>query len=166
MKKFLIAVLALIALSIVGWFGVYQMKAPSIQADIQKRVGEALDSNSLDWVSYEVDGRDVTLSGVASNKIMAQHASETANIYGLNSLSNNITVGEGESTDSIQATDPLAAIDNQKEAVVETDSNVETPEQSEASDAATDVAVQNVTNESIAALPITMNLSKDNFLLL
>ena len=63
MKKFLIVVLALIALSIVGWFGVYQMKAPSIQADIQKRVGDALDSNSLDWVKYEVDGRDVTLSG-------------------------------------------------------------------------------------------------------
>jgi OOP family OmpA-OmpF porin len=158
MKKFLIAVLALIALSIVGWFGVYQMKAPDIQADIQKRVGEALDSNSLDWVTYEVDGRDVTLSGVASNKVMAQHAFETADIYGLNSLNNNITVGDSAGTDSIQATDPLVAVDNQAEAVEETVSDAVT---AEPSDSATDVALQEVTNDSIAALPITMNLSKD-----
>ena len=164
MKKILIAVLALIALSIVGWFGVYQMKAPSIQADIQKRVGEALDSNSLDWVNYEVDGRDVTLTGVASNKIMAQHALETANIYGLNSLTNSITVNETANADSIQVTDPLTADENQSEA--EAAAQDEKAKDAVAStvpaDAATDVELQKVTNDSIAALPITMNLSKDD----
>ena len=157
MKNILIAVLALIALSIVGWFGVYQMKAPTIQADIQKRVGEALESNSLDWVSYDVDGRDVTLIGTAESQAKANYALETADIYGLNSLSSNITVGAIAANDAgaDSAAEPESAVD--QVAATEVDSKAG----SEGA-AATDVALQNVTNDSIPALPITMNISKDN----
>jgi len=148
MRKLLIVLLALIAISVVGWFGVYQMKAPDIQADIKQRVGEALASNSLDWVDYEVDGRDVTLSGSAQNEQMAQHAFDTADIYGLNSLSSNISVSEPAQTAG--AEEPATATP-----AVE---NTETPEEAEK---VTDVAVQEVATKGVPALPITMNISRD-----
>jgi len=154
MRKILITLLALIALLVVGWFGVYQMKAPDIQADIKQRVGEALASNSLDWVDYEVDGRDVTLSGVAQNEQMAQHALDTADIYGLNSINSGISV----------AADNTAVSDEPAE---KTDGNVT---DQAATDQATkpekpavaDVAVQDVATGSVAALPITMNIARDD----
>ena len=166
MRKILIILLALVALLVVGWFGVYQLKAPDIQADIKKRVGESLTANSLDWVDYEVDGRDVTLSGVAESKQMAQHALDTANIYGLNSLTSNITVKTEAVTDAIPAVTDEAAIDS-KDKVAEADSaeTTDKPKVAEtdtpAKQAAADVAVQDVSTEGVAALPITMNIARD-----
>lgn len=130
MKKILIILLSLIALLVLGWFGVYQFKAPAIQADIKQRVGEALVSNSLGWVKYTVDGRNVMLSGVAPSKVLAQHALDTANVYGLNSLSSNIKMGSsGVSTN-------------------------------QANSQSSDVSVQNVTAANIPALPVNMNIVK------
>ena len=141
MRKILIVLLALIALLVVGWLGVYQMKAPAIQADIEQRVGEALSSNSLDWVDYQVDGRDVILSGEAQTEIMVEYAFKTADIYGLNSLKSNIAVARLDQTNT-EGTAELAT-----GAVEEAQ--------------AADVAVQDVDTGSVAALPIAMNIAKD-----
>ena len=151
MKNIIIAVIALLALSVLGWFSVYQMKPPTIQADIGKRVGEALESNSLDWVTFDVDGRDVTLGGTAETPVMAQHAFDTANIYGLNSLSSNIVVGNTAEPENIVEDSVVSEVQAPE---VEADSSIQ-------NNAVTDVALQNVTNESIAALPIAMDISKD-----
>ena len=110
MKKILIILITLSALSVLGWNGVYQIKAPTIQADIQQRVSEALTSNSLDWVNYEVDGRDVILNGTANNQKMAQHAFDTADIYGLNRLTSNILIGNTTDAQLIQAEVAVAPV--------------------------------------------------------
>ena len=94
MKKLLILILALIAVAVLGWFAIYKLKAPAIQTDIQKRSEEALASNSLDWATVVVDGRDVTLSGSAPTEQLKQHALETANVYGVRQLSDNMNVQE------------------------------------------------------------------------
>ena len=181
MRKILIVLFALIALSVVGWFGIYQMKSPAIQADIKQRVGEALESNSLDWVEYEVDGRDVTLSGVADSAQMAQHAVDTADIYGLNSLTSNITFGgnsntAGSSADSgdnindakqSQSEGGTSSIDSSAStAITQTPApvseNTQNPENaSDIAEKPADVAVQEVATKGVAALPITMNISRD-----
>ena len=172
MRKLLIALLALIAITVVGWFGVYQMKAPDIQADIKQRVGEALASNSLDWVDYEVDGRDVTLSGVAQNEQMAQHAIDTADIYGLNKLNSNITFGgtdgseaaaESQSTDSQTASssDTAATGDSAGAASANQADATTTGESGKVAEQAPDVAVQDVATGGVPALPISMNISRD-----
>lgn len=92
MKKLLILILGLIALAALGWYAIYKLKAPAIQADIQKRSQEALASNNLDWVTANVDGRDLTLSGMAPTDELKQHAVETADVYGVRQLNNNILV--------------------------------------------------------------------------
>ena len=158
MRKILIILLGLTAFLLVGWFAVYQMKAPNIQADIKQRVGEALSSNSLDWVSYEVDGRDVTLSGEAENEQMAQHALDTADIYGLNRLNSNISVITGASgnANTAAARGETASGDKagtDKAATDQVDASVNS--------AAADVVVQDVVTGSVAALPITMNIARD-----
>ena len=214
MRKLLIVLLSLIALLVVGWFGIYQMKAPDIQADIKQRVGDALSSNSLDWVSYDVDGRDVTLNGQAQTQQMADYALETADIYGLNSLSSNIAVagagqaavdasgeasgnasgedsgntsGDGASQDTVadsvttaadSATDPVdqaektdtaanadstdgAATDAAANTDAQAAATVAESGQGDDSEAPSDVAVQEVGTDGVAALPITMNIAKD-----
>lgn len=170
MRKLLIILLGLIAFSLLGWFAVYQTKAPDIQTDIKKRVGEALESNSLDWVDYDVDGRDVTLSGVAQNEQMAQHAKDTADIYGLNSLSSNITFAGGAATDDaakVAAATGAAVVgdnDGAEEPAANNQADAKDSDQAaeDQSDTSTvDVAVQDVATGSVAALPIVMNIAHD-----
>lgn len=139
MKKTIIAVFALLALLILGWFGVYQMKAPQIEADIEQRVEEALASNSLMWVSFNVDGRDVSLSGTAKNQTMAQHAFDTADIYGLNSLTSYIVVNEASESFADQTISTV----------------------SEDTAQATDVSIQEISSKGVAALPYAMQISKN-----
>ncbi|MGB1309836.1 MAG: OmpA family protein [Leucothrix sp.] len=153
MKKILIILLALIALAVLGWLGVYHMKAPLIQADIKQRVGDALRSNSLDWVEYSVDGRDVTLSGVAKSQKMARHAMDTADIYGLNTLSNRIVInGEQTTNTQLPTSDTQSRQNNPLSA---------TPNQTKASNGTADVAVQDVSTKGVAALPIEMTVLRD-----
>ena len=146
MKKILIIMFSIIALLVVGWFGVYQVKAPEIQSDIEKRVGEALTSNSLDWVSFETNGRDVILSGTATNQQMVQNAVDTADVYGLRSLTNNILLVD--SSNEPEAVVQQPEIDNKENTSSETNTQ-------------TDVAVQETDKTGVAALPLTMAISKD-----
>lgn len=95
MKKLLIILLALIALAVIGWLAAYKIKAPAIQADIKQRVDEALVSNNLTWAEARVDGRDVTLSGLAQNSQLRQHALRTANVLGVNSIQDDTLLQDG-----------------------------------------------------------------------
>ena len=95
MKKLLIILLALIALAIIGWFATYKFKAPAIQADIKHRANEALISNNMSWAKASVDGREVTISGLAQNQQLQQHALKTANVYGANSVTDSTFIQDG-----------------------------------------------------------------------
>ena len=159
MKKIVIILISLIALTVVGWFGVYQMKAPDIQADIKQRVGDALASNSLDWVSYDVDGRDVTLSGIAENPTMAQHAFDTANIYGLNSLQSTIRVaGNQPNNEPLETQITGVAAQQTPMADQDSESNASEPVGTEEK---ADVEVQDVATKKPAALPLDLTIQKD-----
>lgn len=95
MKKLFIFLLACIALAVLGWFAIYQLKAPAIEADIKKRSLESLESNNLGWVQVDVDGRDVTLSGMAQTERLREHAVATADVYGVRQIEDKILVQSG-----------------------------------------------------------------------
>ena len=115
MKKILIILLALICLAIIGWLAAYKVKAPAIEADISQRVDEALASNNLSWAKASVDGRDVTITGSAQSEQLRQHAMRTANVYGVNSLQDDMLLQDSSiatnnqslpTVDEVQVTKP------------------------------------------------------------
>jgi len=169
MKKLLIFILALIAIAVLGWFAIYQLKAPAIQSDIQKRSTEALASNSLDWVNVAVDGRDVTLSGSAPSEQLKQHALETANVYGVRQLTDNIQLASVAASDikepEVEA-EPTQAPETGQVAEKVEEPTQEVAEQSDnesksAEPVAADVAVAKV-DINANAIPYRMNISKDD----
>ncbi|PWQ98893.1 OmpA family protein [Leucothrix arctica] len=109
MKKLLIILLALIALAVIGWFAAYKFKAPAIEADIKQRVDEALISNNLSWAKASVDGREVTLSGLAQSHQLQQHALKIANIYGVNSVQDKMMLQDGSTIIPVVTSSPVAS---------------------------------------------------------
>jgi len=95
-KNYLIILLMLLALAILGWFATYQTKAPAIQADILQRTQEALASNNLTWAKVGVDGRDVTVSGLAPNDQLKRYTLETVQVEGVRQLHDQILVKNSE----------------------------------------------------------------------
>ncbi|PID45089.1 MAG: hypothetical protein CSB47_10050 [Proteobacteria bacterium] len=92
MKNVLVLLLVSGALAVLGWLAAFKIKAPAIQADIQQRVQEALAANDFNQLQVVADGRDVTVSGVVRTKQRRQYALETANVYGVRQISNDISV--------------------------------------------------------------------------
>lgn len=160
MKKLLILIVGLIALAALGWFAIYKLKAPAIQADIQKRSQEALVSNNLDWVTVSVDGRDLSLNGMAPTEQLKQHAVETANVYGVNRLSNNIlvqstSVAQEPEPDPIENA-PIKSEVNPVDTTPDVKQVTAEPEQVEAD-------VQVSSNElKTNAVPYRMNITRDD----
>ena len=156
MKKLLILILALIALAALGWFAIYKLKAPAIETDIKKRSQEALSSNSLDWATVSVDGRDITLGGSAPTEQLKQYALETANVYGVRQLSDNIEVSGVEVVQAPEA-EPVVEEPATKEAPV-AEQKAETDV---AKDTIADVAVAEVDIKA-NAIPYRMNIVRDD----
>jgi OOP family OmpA-OmpF porin len=136
MKKLLIILLALIAWAVIGWLANYKIKAPAIEADIKQRVDEALVSNNLTWAEASVDGRDVTISGLAQSSQLRQHALRTANIHGVNSVQDDMLLQDG----SIAAAPAKTTAPSNIEAGVE---------------------VTKPTKKAAPAYPYSMNIARD-----
>ncbi len=112
MKKLLILLLALLAIAAIAYFCVYKTQIPAIQSDIQSRAQSALSNNNLAGVKAQVDGRDITLTGVAASEKMKQVAGEVAQVNGFNLVNNQIQVSgdasaQGGSGSDAGLADPL-----------------------------------------------------------
>ncbi|RVU83782.1 OmpA family protein [Leucothrix sargassi] len=116
MRKLLIILLAIVCWAIIGWLAAYKVKAPAIEADIQTRVNEALASNNLSWAEATVDGRDVTVAGLAQSEQLSQHALRTANVEGVNSIRDEMMLQDTSTVtanpaveEKVEVTEPLVA---------------------------------------------------------
>ena len=163
MKKLLIFILALLALAVLGWFAIYKLKAPAIETDILKRSKEALSSNSLDWANVTVDGRDITLSGDAPSEQLKQHALDTANVYGVRQMSDEIAVSAADVVQAeVEESEPVVKEPAEQEKVASKDATAD-EEAAEKTDntASADVAVAKVEMKA-NAIPYRMNIAKDD----
>ena len=159
MKKLLIFILALLALAVLGWFAIYKLKAPAIETDILKRSKEALSSNSLDWANVTVDGRDITLSGDAPSEQLKQHALDTANVYGVRQMSDEIAVSAADVVQTeVEESEPVA---EQEEVASKDDTADEEAAEKTDKTASADVAVAKVEMKA-NAIPYRMNIAKDD----
>lgn len=94
MKKWLAIFLGLLALALLCFFCI-KHHSSDIQNDISERSSATLLETGLPWASLNVEGRDVTLSGIAPSpvaKIQAQRIVE--GIAGVRWVNNQITIGE------------------------------------------------------------------------
>jgi len=92
MSKTLIVILGLILLAILGYFCIYN-HAPKIQDDIRIRTSVALVDQGLDEVDVDTDGRNIILTGEVAREAITQQAEKYAkNIYGVNTIDNQLTV--------------------------------------------------------------------------
>lgn len=126
MKKLLILLLALLAIAAIGYFCVYQTRAPAIQEDIQTRAQSALSGNGLSSINAQVDGRDITLTGVASSKEMKQQAEKLAKVDGYHIVNNQInTPSDGGDVADLEVPSPrnhsfgLLASDDGKKIIID-----------------------------------------------
>lgn len=92
MYRFIILLLTLLALAAIGYFCIYKISAPAIQADIQTRTSNTLRANGIDWAEVSVSGRDITLSGVAPSEDMRQSALQLARVKGYNFVENKLSL--------------------------------------------------------------------------
>jgi len=95
MRKLLILLLALLAISAIAYFCIYKKHVPAIEADIAARAKAALSDNGISSINIDVDGRDITLTGTAASPQIKQAAEQIAQVNGYNFINNQIHV-EGE----------------------------------------------------------------------
>lgn len=94
MKKLLILLLGLLVLALLGYFCAYKKHAPAIQDDIHSRASAVLADEGFDWAKLSVDGRNITLTGIAPTEAHKIKAGELARIYGYNLVDNQLTVAQ------------------------------------------------------------------------
>lgn len=92
MKKTLILLVGLGLFLLLGYFCVYKISAPKIEADIKKKVEGALIRNGLSSLQVETDGRDIVLKGVVGSEELRAKALRVAAIEGHHHLSSQIEV--------------------------------------------------------------------------
>ncbi len=92
MRKLLIILLALLAISAIAYFCVYKTHVPAIQTDIETRAKAALVDNGISSIDVDVDGRDITLTGMAATPQIKQAAERIAQVNGYNFINNEIHV--------------------------------------------------------------------------
>ncbi len=94
MSRTVILLLGLIALALLIFLCV-RKHTPVIQDDIQTRASSVLSSVPTDWSNVAVDGRNVTLTGVAPTEALRDKAAEMAHtVPGVVSVDNQITVAK------------------------------------------------------------------------
>jgi len=98
MKKILILLLGLLALALLAYFCANKNHGPAIQDDIHTRATATLADEGFDWASLSVDGRDITLTGVAPSEIHKTKAGELAKVYGYRLIDNQITITQAAAT--------------------------------------------------------------------
>lgn len=93
MKKVLILLLAMLAIALVVYFCVYGKSIPSIEKDLAFRAQDKLNSNQMEWARVHIDGRDITLQGVAPSVEQRDAAQRFAQVEGVNFVNNQLTIG-------------------------------------------------------------------------
>lgn len=85
-----------------GIFTVCLNKVPQqIQADLRSHAELLLKEKNLDWVIVSIDGRDITLSGMADDNLGAESALNiVASISGVRVINNKILTPESESQEN------------------------------------------------------------------
>ena len=94
MSRTVIWLLGLFALAIL-FFLCVRNNTPVIQQDILTRTSSALLAKPMEWVKVDVDGRNVTLTGVAPSEMLHDKATELAlTVWGVISVDNQLTVAK------------------------------------------------------------------------
>ncbi len=94
MSRTVILLLGLIALALL-FFLCIRKHTPVIQEDIQTRTSTVLSSVPTDWTHVAVDGRNVTLTGIAPTEELREKAADMARaVAGVVSVDNQITVAK------------------------------------------------------------------------
>ncbi|HHL19205.1 MAG TPA: BON domain-containing protein [Thiothrix sp.] len=92
MKKILILLLAILAIAAVAYFCIYENRIPSIEKDLSFRSQNKLNNQEMSWARVKVDGRNLTLTGVAPSEKLRDDAMHVANVNGVNFIDNQLTV--------------------------------------------------------------------------
>lgn len=94
MKSWQIRLLALVVFSILVLLTV-SFCAPHIQQDLQSKTTKALQENGMHWAKVNLDGRDMTLGGIAPTEALQHQAESIArDVWGTNQIDNQITLAE------------------------------------------------------------------------
>jgi len=88
----LILLLAILAIAAVAYFCIYENRIPSIEKDLSFRSQDKLNKQEMSWARVKVDGRNLTLTGVAPSEELRNTAMHTANVNGVNFVENQLTV--------------------------------------------------------------------------
>lgn len=106
MKKMLILLLAILAIVMVAYFCIYEKRIPFIEKDLSFRSQDKLNSQDMSWARVEIDGRNLTLTGVAPSEAMREEAVHTANVKGVNFVDNKLLVaGQEDNKDTVVSSD-------------------------------------------------------------
>lgn len=98
MKKVLILLLAMLAIALVVYFCVYGKSIPSIEKDLAFRAQDKLNTSQMEWARVHIDGRDITLQGIAPSVEQRDAAQRLAQVEGVNVVNNQLTIGTGTQT--------------------------------------------------------------------
>ncbi len=94
MSRTIIWLLGLLALGILIFLCI-RNHTPDIQNDILTRASSAVSVKPTEWAKVAVDGRNVTLTGVAASELLRDKAAETAGaVWGVVSVDNQLTVAK------------------------------------------------------------------------
>ncbi|WP_022952169.1 OmpA family protein [Leucothrix mucor] len=110
MKKLLIALVAILALLVLGWFAVYQVKGPAIEADIQQRAQRELIANNMGWAKATADGRDVIVSGVAESSRQQRQALTLVKVRGVNQVIDQVLTEQPSAAVEVLKTDVAVTV--------------------------------------------------------
>lgn len=93
--------LCLLLLALLLFFCVSR-HSPVIEADLSERSRAVLNANNMSWANIALDGRDVTLTGVApSAKLRASAAELAGSIWGVRSVNNELQVDSAAAVSSV-----------------------------------------------------------------
>lgn len=91
MAQIVTSIIGLVVLALFLLFSVQRL-APAIEADLSDRSSEALADQGMAWAEVTLDGRESTLSGEAPNAGLRQQAAEIADVWGVRTIRNRLTV--------------------------------------------------------------------------
>lgn len=84
--------LGLLALALLIWLCL-RTHTPEIETDLLGRTQAALTENAYDWAGTTIDGREITLNGIAPSLAAKEDAGRiAADIYGVRTVTNNLEV--------------------------------------------------------------------------
>ena len=96
MNRLLTILLGLIALTIIAYFCITK-HSPLIEDDLALRAQRALAERDRSFAKVAIDGRELLLTGVASDEAARERAGEIArDINGVRTVKNQITLAQGE----------------------------------------------------------------------